>query len=62
MSDCYRGGSSISLKNSFRGRNRISKDLPSDVLKADIENDGILVMDLLTAHNCDLMLSQSCRV
>ena len=27
---------------------------------ADIENDGILGMDFLTTHHCDLMLTQQC--
>lgn len=35
-----------------------SQKISHQMLIADIENDGILGMDFLTAHNCDLMLSQ----
>ena len=33
--------------------------LQQKVLFADIENEGILGMDFLTAHQCDLMLTQN---
>ena len=33
-----------------------TQKLKHNVLIADIENDGILGMDFLTAHKCDLML------
>ena len=35
-----------------------TQKLKHNVLIADIENDGILGMDFLTAHKCDLMLTR----
>ena len=35
-----------------------TQKLKHSVLIADIENDGILGMDFLTAHKCDLMLTR----
>ena len=37
-----------------------SQTLTQKFLFADIENEGILGMDFLTAHQCDLMLTQNC--
>ena len=34
-----------------------TQKLKQNVLIADIENDGILGMDFLTAHKCDIMLT-----
>ena len=34
--------------------------MQQNVLIASIENDGILGMDFLTTHHCDLMLTQLC--
>lgn len=37
-----------------------SQKVQQKILFADIKNDGILGMDFLTAHQCDLMLTQRC--
>ena len=37
-----------------------SQKVQQNVLIASIENDGILGMDFLTTHHCDLMLTQQC--
>ena len=37
-----------------------SQNVQQNVLIASIENEGILGMDFLTTHHCDLMLSQQC--
>ena len=37
-----------------------SQNLQMNVLFADIENEGIIGLDFLKEHNCDLMLTQSC--
>ena len=34
-----------------------TQKLKQNVLIADIENDGILRMDFLAAHKCDIMLT-----
>ena len=49
----------------FLGKTTVTVEIGSqrvqqNVLIASIENDGILGMDFLTTHHCDLMLTQLC--
>jgi hypothetical protein len=37
-----------------------NKYFSQDILIADIQNDGILGVDFLSCHKCDVLLSKSC--
>ena len=56
---CNRGGYSILGKTTVTVETG-SQKVQQNVLIASIENDGILGMDFLTTHHCDLMLTQLC--